>query len=178
MISLSTRLIFLTLIIFNLFSLPIFVQAEEGTVKILAPWKAKGQVYKVGPKQTQFIGEFSGIMYVETGEGKLDTAIFVCPAVQDVDYVNNKTQANGRCHIVATDGNIFAQFDCNGVPGACKGIFKLTGGTDRFEGITGSGEMNVRSALSAFMSDVASGDVVQTAEGLATWPALKYKIPN
>lgn len=157
---------------------PLLAQAEEGTVKILAPWNAKGQVYKVGPTQTQFVGEFGGIMYVEKSEGKLDTAIFVCPAVQDVDHATKKAKASGRCHIVAADGNIFAQFDCTGVPGSCKGIFKLTGGTDRFEGITGSGEMNVRSALSTFMSDVASGDVVQTAEGLATWPALKYKIPN
>ncbi len=178
MSDLLKRLIGTLFIVCSMFAFPLFLQAEEGTVKILAPWKAKGQVYKVGIKQTQFIGEFSGIMYVETGEGELDTAIFVCPAVQDVDYVNQKTQANGRCHIVAAGGNIFAQFDCIGVPGECKGIFKLTGGTDRFEGITGSGEMNVRSALSAFMSDVASGDVVQTAEGLATWPALKYKIPN
>lgn len=178
MSNLLKRFISTLIIACSMFASPILVQAEEGTVSILAPWKAKGQVYKVGIKQTQFIGEFSGIMYVETGEGKLDTAIFVCPAVQDVDYVNKKTQANGRCHIVAADGNIFAQFDCTGVPGSCKGIFKLTGGTDRFEGITGSGEMNVRSALSTFMSDVASGDVVQTAEGLATWPALKYKIPN
>ena len=178
MSNLSKHLIVIIFIVCSLLVFPLNIQAEEGTVTILAPWKAEGQVYKVGIKQTQFIGEFSGIMYVETGEGKLDTAIFVCPAVQDVDYVNNKTQANGRCHIVATDGNIFAQFDCTGVPGSCKGIFKLTGGTDRFEGITGSGEMHVRSALSAFMSDVASGDVVQTAEGLATWPALKYKIPN
>lgn len=162
----------------SLFVFPLLLQAEEGTVKILAPWKAEGQIYEVGPKQTQFIGEFSGIMYVETGEGELDTAIFVCPAVQDVDYVNKKTQANGRCHIVAAGGNIYAQFDCVGVPGACKGIFKLTGGTDSFEGITGSGEMHVRSALSTFMSDVASGEVVQAAEGLATWPALKYKIPD
>jgi len=36
----------------------------------------------------------------------------------------------------------------------------------------------VRSALSTFMSNVTSGDVVQEAEGLATWPALKYKIPE
>ena len=176
--NLSKRLIITLFTVCSLFLFPFIIQAEEGTVKILAPWKAKGQVYKVGIKQTQFIGEFSGIMYVETGEGELDTAIFVCPAVQDVDYKHEKTQANGRCHIVAADGNIFAQFDCIGVPGACKGTFKLTGGTDRFEGITGSGEMHVRSALSAFMSDVTSGDVVQTAEGLATWPALKYKIPN
>jgi hypothetical protein len=165
-------------ILCGLLTFPLFVQAEEGTVKVLAPWKAKGQVYKVGPKQTQFVGEFGGIMYVETGEGTLDTAIFVCPAVQDVDHAKKKTQASGRCHIVAPQGNIYAQFKCSGVPGACNGKFKLTGGTDRFKGISGAGEMRVRSALSSFMSDVTSGQVVQSAEGLATWPALKYKIPD
>lgn len=178
MLTLSTRLISTLFITISFFVLPILAQAEEGTVKILAPWEAEGQVYKVGPAETQFIGEFGGIMYVETGEGELDTAIFLCPAIQDVDHTNKKTKASGRCHIVAAEGNIFAEFNCKGVPGRCKGTFKLTGGTDRFEGITGSGEMLVRSALSTFMSSAASGEVVQAAEGLAIWPALKYKIPN
>ena len=178
MSNIFTRLISPTLITFGIFLLSMLTHAEEGTVKILAPWEAEGQVYKVGPAETQFIGEFGGIMYVETGEGKLDTAIFLCPAVQNVDHENKKTDASGRCHIVAAEGNIFAEFDCKGVPGSCKGNFKLTGGTDRFEGITGSGEMLVRSALSTFMSSATSGETVQAAEGLAVWPALKYKIPN
>ena len=156
----------------------ISVNAEEGTVKILSPWKAKGKVYKVGVEQTQFIGEFGGIMYVETQEGALNTAIFVCPAVSNVDWAKNTMQATGRCHIVAADGNIFAHFTCNGEPGSCSGDFTLDGGTDRFEKISGNGPMKVQSALSSFMTNVASGDVIQSAEGLATWPALKYKIPN
>lgn len=154
------------------------VNAEEGTVKILSPWKAKGQVYKVGVKQTQFVGEFGGIMYVESQEGVLNTAIFVCPAVSNVDWVARTMEASGRCHIVAADGNIFAKFTCNGAPGRCSGEFILTGGTDRFEKISGSGPMSVRSALSSFMAEIASGDVIQSAEGLAVWPALSYKIPN
>ena len=166
------------LIVFSLFillAISFHAYAEEGTVTILAPWKAEGQVYKVGTQQTQFVGEFGGIMYVATGDGHLDTAFFLCPAVQDVDHKNKTTQANGRCHIVAPEGNIYAQFDCTGVPGRCEGIFKLTGGTDRYEGITGSGEMLVRSALSTFMSNIESGTVIQSAEGLATWPDFKYK---
>ena len=154
-------------------------QAEEGTVKIYSPWKAKGQVYKVGLKQFQFVGEFGGIMYVEKGDNTLDTAIFVCPAVQDMDYEKNTTRATGKCHIVTANGNIFASFVCTGVPGACNGDFTLTGGTERFKEITGSGEMRVRSALRSFITDdVASGDVIAEAEGIAIWPALKYRIPN
>ena len=155
--------------------------AEEGTVKIVSPWKAKGQVYKVGSKEFQFVGEFGGIMYVESGNGNLDTAIFVCPAVQDMDYEKNITNATGKCHIVTADGNVFAKFICAGEPdkGACNGEFTLTGGTERFEGITGSGEMRVRSALRSFITeDNASGDVIAEAEGIAIWPELKVKIPN
>ena len=169
--------IFLFVVTFLAMSLP--AQSEEGTVKIHSPWKAKGQIYKVGPKQFQFVGEFGGIMYVETGEGTLDTAILVCPAVQDIDYEHTKTRATGKCHIVAPEGNIFAQFNCSGKPGACNGEFKLTGGTDRFKGITGSGEIRVRTALSSYVTDdVASGEIIAEAEGIAIWPSLKYKIPN
>ena len=155
------------------------VLSEEGTVKILSPWKAKGKLYKVGPKQFQFVGEFGGIMYVDKGKGVLDTAILVCPAVQDIDYEQKKVRATGKCHIVAPEGNIFAEFSCTGVLGACKGEFKLNGGTDRFKDITGTGEMHARSALRSYVSDnVASGEIIAEAEGIAIWPSLQYKIPN
>ena len=175
---LKNRNILIFVALFFVVILPIS-HAEEGTVKILSPWKAKGQIYKVGLKQFQFVGEFGGIMYVEKEEGALDTAIFVCPAVQDIDYDKNTTRAAGKCHIVTAEGNIFADFECTGVPGACKGVFKLINGTERFQGITGSGEMKVRSALRSFVTeDNASGDIIAAAEGIAIWPALKYKIPT
>jgi hypothetical protein len=154
------------------------ILGEEGTVKIIAPWEAQGQAFKVGPGEVQFIGTFEGIMYVETEEERFDTAIFICPAVQDWDTTRGTSRANGRCHIVAPKGNIFARFNCDGKPGSCEGMFTLTGGTERFEGITGSGEMRVRSALSSIMEGVASGHPVKSAAGLAVWPELKFKIPD
>ena len=155
------------------------VLSEEGTVKIISPWKAKGKIYKVGPEQFRFIGEFGGIMYVDKGEQTLDAAILVCPAVQDIDYKTKTTKATGKCHIVAPEGNIFANFSCTGVPGACEGEFVLNGGTDRFNKISGSSKMVVRSALRSYVSEnAASGEVIAEAEGIALWPSLQYKIPQ
>ena len=75
------------------------VTAKESTAKILAPWKGEGEVFKVGPKLFQFVGKFEGIMYIEKegNENDFDTAIFVCPAVQEIQADTMKTEATGRC---------------------------------------------------------------------------------
>lgn len=152
--------------------------AEQGQISILAPWEAEGKIYKVGPVETQFIGVFKGIMYVEKREGELDTAIFACPTTQELNTESNKIAASGRCHIVATRGNVFGTFHCTGEPGYCDGRFEIVGGSDEFEGITGGGDIKIRIALSAMMREAASGEVVAEAEGLAIWPNLTYQLPE
>jgi len=152
--------------------------AEQVQISAFAPWEAEGKVYNVGPAETQFIGVFEGIVYVETGEGEFDTAILVCPTTQDLNTESNKTTASGRCHIVATRGNVFGKFSCTGDPGHCDGRFEITGGTDEFEGISGGGDIRIRIALSATMRDAVSGEVVAEAKGLAIWPELSYSLPN
>jgi hypothetical protein len=161
---------------FALLSGPII--AEQVQVSAFAPWEAEGKVYNVGPVETQFIGVFEGILYVETRDGELDTAIFVCPATHDLNTESEKTAASGRCHIVATRGNVFGKFNCTGGAGYCDGRFEITGGTDEFEGISGGGDMRIRIALSSMMRDAASGDVIAEAKGLAIWPNLTYSLPN
>ena len=151
---------------------------EESAIKILAPWKAEGKVYRVGPEQTEFVGAFEGIMYVETGEGELNTAIFVCPTTHELNEATQKTRASGRCHIAAAGGNVFGQFSCEGNLKTCIGRFEITAGTDEFEGMTGSGEIQIKTALSSTMRDAVSGAVVAEAEGLAVWPNLTINIPR
>ena len=73
---------------------------------------------------------------------------------------------------------MFAEFQCKGVVGACKGTFKITGGTGDLKGMTGSSDMLVRSALGSIAVDMKSGSVIQSASGLAVWPNLKYSIPS
>lgn len=154
-------------------------QAEETELKILAPWEAAGQVFKVGPENLQFIGTFKGIMYIEDGSGDLDAALLVCPATQEINMTTNKTVAHGRCMITESGGQkVYADFDCQGVVGACNGTFTLTGGEGPYQGIQGSGDIAIRSALGAMAVDQESGSVIQAAKGLAVWPNLKYTLPS
>jgi hypothetical protein len=153
------------------------VQAEEVNLKILAPWEAAGRVFKVGPEKLQFLGTFEGIMYIEDGKGTLDAALFVCPATQEINMVNSQTIAHGRCLISEDEGIVYAEFTCQGVVGACQGKFNITGGEGPFEGIQGSSDIIIRSALGAMAVDQKSGTVIQAAEGLAVWPNLKYTLP-
>ncbi len=155
------------------------LQAEEKQLKILAPWEAAGQVFKVGPESLQFIGTFQGIMYIEDGSDKLDAALLVCPATQEIEVTTGKTVAHGRCMITTSKGHpVYADFTCKGVVGACEGQFKLTGGEGPFQGIQGSSDMAIRSALGAMAVDMESGSVVRAAKGLAVWPNLKYRVPS
>ena len=152
--------------------------AEEGTVTVMSPWQGSGQVYEVAPNRRLVLAEYAGIMYIETGEGSLDTAIMLCPAVQTIDTTTKESGAHGHCVISDANKNlVYSEWTCEGAVGACEGDFKITGGTGEFEGITGGGRMLVRTALVETAIDLSSGSVVQDAAGLAVWPELKYKIP-
>ena len=155
-------------------------QAEEAKfkLKILGPWEAAGRVFKIGPELLQFIGTFQGIMYIETGKSDLDTALFICPATQEINTTNSQTIAHGRCMITGSDGYaVFADFTTKGVVGNSQGKFNITGGEGPYKGIQGSSDMMIRSALGSIAVDLKSGSVIQSAEGLAVWPNLTYTVP-
>lgn len=152
--------------------------AEEGTVKVLAPWESSGEVYQVEPDLMLFVGTSEGIMYIEGEGGSLDAATFVCPGTREIDTKANTVSGSGRCLINGKRGGvIFAKFTCKGVVGACEGEFTLVGGTGAYEGISGGGQMVVRTALAGLVGVMESGETIGGAAGLAVWPALKYKLP-
>ena len=166
------------LIIMIIGGLAAAVQAGEVKVQIKAPWEAGGRVFKVGPELLQFHGTFQGIMYIDDGKGELDAAAFVCPASQDINAATGQTVAYGRCMISGSEGDaVFAEFDCKGSKGSCKGKFKITGGEGEFKGIKGSSDIMIRSSLGAVAVNLESGAVVHAAEGLAVWPNLVYTLP-
>lgn len=153
--------------------------AEVGTAKILAPWEANGQLFQVGVDKLQFIGTFEGIMYIEHGDGLFDAALFTCPATQIIQVLNNQITGQGYCTIESPTGDyVFAEFNCDGQPGACKGTFTITGGTGKLTGITGESQMIVRTALSGTTIDEASGGTVSAAKGLAVWPEMRFEVPG
>lgn len=151
---------------------------EEQTIKAFAAWQGRGQMYETGPSRATFVGAFTGMVFVETQKGPLDAGFMTCPAYLDLNVEDGTQEGKGRCTIVGKDGSrVYAEIACKGVHlVGCDGQFTITGGTERFEGITGGGPITIRSGL----QDVAlsGGNTVQeTAGGIIIWPALKYKLP-
>ena len=153
--------------------------AEEQTISVTIPWTGEGRVYQTGPKQLQFLGALEGVAYAEGAEGDLDEGFVSCPVVQSIATDSAETSARARCTIVVTGkDSIFAEFTCSGKVGGCKGEFRLTGGTGRFAGISGSSTLVIRSPLRHMAADMASGAVVRSGSGLMRLPQLKFTIPE
>jgi hypothetical protein len=151
---------------------------KEVTVKVLAPWQGKGEVFQVGPDTLLLLGTFEGIMYIERGEGSLDAAIFTCPSTTRIRQFADTLDSKGWCTMTSEEGDLaFAEFECAGPRDACRGEFRVTGGTGALTGITGEGEVVVRTALRGMAEDAQSGSLISNAEGLAVWPALTLRIP-
>lgn len=154
--------------------------AEEGTVRALSAWHSDGVIYRVGENEALFVGEFFGVMYFETAEGTLDAAQLICPGQIEIDLDDGEQAGSGRCILTSQAGDqVFARWTCAGMRGkGCTGEFILNGGTGRLRGISGGGDMVVRSAFGNIEIGVPLGEVEHTGAGLAVWPALQYKIPD
>jgi hypothetical protein len=152
--------------------------AESNTVTAVIPWQGQGQIYPISTDKLRFLGSIEGIMYVETPEGPLNEAFVQCPIVQEIDLSTETTSATGNCTIiVSTEDAVFAELTCTGMQGYCSGEFKLTGGTGRFSGISGSGPMTVRSPVHALAQDLSDGTVLQIAAGILQLPELTVTLP-
>ncbi len=152
--------------------------AASSTISAVIPWQGQGQIFPVGTDKLRFLGSLEGIMYVETAEGDMNEAFVRCPIVQNIDAVDGSTSASGNCVIVvSTEDSAFAEITCEGIAGLCSGEFKLTGGTGRFEGISGSGKMTVRSPVHALAANLSEGTVLHIAAGILQIPELKYSLP-
>jgi hypothetical protein len=157
------------------------VAAEATTVRAVSPWQGSGQVFDVGADKRLILGRFTGIMYLDGQKGALDTALMLCPAIVRIDLGASAAEASGHCLI--TDGEaenaVYADWACKGAPGApCEGALTITGGSGRFEGITGGGAMTFRAAMMQTATDLAGGTVIRDAAGLAVWPEIRFEIPS
>jgi hypothetical protein len=150
---------------------------EEQSIKAFAAWQGRGQMYETGPDRATFVGSLAGIIFVETDKGPLDAGYMICPAFLDVNVKDGTQEGKGRCTISAKDGSrAYAELSCKGVHlVGCDGEFTFTGGTDRFEGLTGGGPITIRSGIQDF---VVSGEntVHESAGGIIIWPKLTYKL--
>jgi hypothetical protein len=105
-------------------------------------------------------------------------AFVMCPVMQKLDIGSGKTEAVGHCEISASPTEVaYADLSCEGEIGSCMGSFTLTDGEGAFAGISGKGQLQIRSPIRALVADMASGAVLRMGAGLATVEDLKYRIP-
>ncbi len=167
------------LLVITLFASSVTLQAREETLTITMPWDGQGTLYYIGVDKRLFMGAFEGIMYIETGQGELDTAFADCPASMHIDVESKATTASGYCMITPSEGDaVFAEWSCEGKVGVCTGTFRLTGGTGALEGITGSSEIKIRSVMGPLLLGMADGSSLRAALGLAVLPNLIYQVPD
>ena len=146
-------------------------------MKAFASWQARGQIFETGPERSTFVGSFTGMIFVGTEKGPLDAGFMVCPAIVDVNTTDGTQEGKGRCTITAKDGSrAYSEIACKGVNMVgCDGTFTFTGGTDRFDGITGGGPIVIRSGLQD--SAASAGNTIQeSAGGIIIWPKLTYTL--
>lgn len=52
-----------------------WLQAEEGSVKIMIPWNATGSIYHIAIDKLLCMGEIEGVMYLEKAQGELNEEV-------------------------------------------------------------------------------------------------------
>ena len=140
-------------------------------------WNGHGQVFQIGIDEQEFMGVIEGVLYIETSEGALDEAFIECTVKQQLRLGSKETTAQGNCVIVQSpEDNAFAEYRCDGAIGACRGQFKLTGGTGRFEDIKGSSELIIRSPLRHLAHSLTDVEDLVVSNGVAVLPNLKYRL--
>ena len=151
---------------------------DEQSIKAFAAWQGRGQIFETGPDRVTFVGSFTGMIFVETDKGPLDAGFMVCPAILDVNIKDGMQEGKGRCTISAKDGSrAYAELSCKGVHlVGCDGDFTFTGGTDRFEGLTGGGPITIRSGGLRDAALGAGNTVQDSAGGIIIWPKLTYRL--
>ena len=154
------------------------VQAEKITVQAAIPWEGKGRVFQVDPETVQFLGVLEGIMYVENSKGEMHEGFVQCPIVQYLDITSGASEATGHCEVTAgPDDVVYAKISCKGRVGDCAGKFTIVVGEGRFTGISGEGDLRVRSPLRVLAGSLGSGDALRIASGLATIKDMEVTKP-
>ena len=152
--------------------------AEQGTVQAIIPWEGEGRVFQIDSRRLQFLGSLEGVMYLENNKGEMNEAFVQCPIMQILDLESGVTEALGHCEItISPEDVVYAQMSCKGQVGVCKGKFILIDGEGRFNGISGQGEISVRSPIRALVADLGSGALLRVGSGLATIKDLKFSTP-
>jgi hypothetical protein len=95
-----------------------------------------------------------------------------------IDTTSGRQTGDGSCTITSPDGaQLYSALACSGVHlVGCSGEMKLTGGTGRFQGISGGGKFTMRSDLHG-MEISTTDSIAEDVHGIIFWPELQYTLP-
>jgi len=128
-------------------------------------WFGVGKAYEIDKGHFYWVGEFTGTFFNDKGPGsRFHRAGVKCPAYFDADFNTQKSKAGGYCIITDVDGDkAFLTWQNTGNPmpgGAGPGTFQYTGGTGKYQGISGNNTF-----VGVTQVNWADG----TSTGFATW---------
>jgi hypothetical protein len=128
---------------------PARAQDQDWKVTGEFPHFGTGKAYEIEKGHTFWEGEFSGTFINDKGKGSLfDHAGVKCPGTNDIDSNNKKQRAAGYCIISDAGGQAFLSWRCegNGDGTPCRGTFEYTGGTGKYQAISGKNSFEAHGA--------------------------------
>ncbi len=137
--------------------------AEDLKVTGQFGWFGVGKAQQLEKGHIFWVGEFSGIFFNDKGKGSpFHLAGVRCPASNDLDFNSKKNKGAGTCIISEPGGadQAYLSWRCEGDTETCHGTFEYTGGTGKYQGISGS---------NTFTGVTPVNWPDGTASGYATW---------
>jgi len=135
---------------------------KSGTYTAHYGWTFSGQVQELGANRVVYVGVVPGVIFNDAGKGFLHKARVDCTLLNDVNQ--GRANANGSCVVTDADGDkVFVEWKCTGAMPACPGDERFTGGTGKYNGISGS---------STFQGNF----IGNTGAGWSDWNG-EYKLP-
>lgn len=157
-------------------TVPAVAQDDTQTFNAFAVVVANGTVVRAGEKQLVVAGKLAGPMFIETDEGPQQAGRVGCALSSKIDQASRKTSATGACSFTAHDGaTAWGEWDCAGYElVGCRGTFRLTGGTGRFEGASG-GSILIWRPTAFELKKQLDGMALDNASGIVLWREFKLK---
>jgi hypothetical protein len=124
-------------------------QAEDWKVTGQYGYFGVGKATELEKGHLYWVGEFAGIFFNDKGKESLfDHAGVKCPAFNDLDLNKKKGKAAGYCIISDGAGDeAYLTWNCEGDTVTCSGPFEYTGGTGKYQNISGKNNFTAMTAV-------------------------------
>jgi hypothetical protein len=122
---------------------------KSGTFAVESGWKAIGETIQVAQGRTYGSGNLWGVVFNAKGSGPLHWGSGVCPYTLEI--ISGTLTAHGECSWNDSHGDkIFTDWTGSMPPNApFEGLHKITGGTGKFNGITGKAQFHCKALNSS-----------------------------